>query len=109
MAKKSYKSGIDRVFSSTVEEEENKEFKESKEFEETGDVVMGGTTGTIEPKKIRGEKEPAENSDGFAFYNLKYPKGLKRRIKQFLVNHEGVDMKDIFTRGAEMYMDGVEG
>jgi len=106
MAKKSYKSGIDRVFSSTVGEEEPKEFKE---FEETRDVVMGGTTGIIEPKKIRREKEPAENSDGFAFYNLKYPKGLKRRIKQFLVDHEGVDMKDIFTRGAEMYMDGVEG
>jgi len=100
MAKKSYKSGIDRVFSSTVDDEG---------FKGAGDVVTRETTGTIEKKIIRMEKETNENSDGFAFYNLKYTKELKRRIKQFLVDHEGIDMKDIFTRGAEMYMDGFEG
>ena len=86
MAKKNFSKGIDNVFSSTTNLQEV-----------LTDSGTGGTIGTI-----------GTQGDALVSYNIRYPKELQKRIKMFCIDHEGVDMKDVFMRGAELYMDGFE-
>ena len=87
MGKKNFNKGIDNVFSSTVNVEESKDVKEFKD--------------KIEVKNSKANDE----SQGYANYNIRYTKELQKRIKRFCIENEGVDMKDVFTRGAVMYME----
>ena len=93
MAKKNFSKGIDRVFSSTTENEDFNEFEENKEDEPVG---TNGTSGT---------KRAAYLKDifGSANYNLKYPKVLQKQIKMFCLDKD-MDMKDVFIEGAKLYM-----
>ena len=91
MAKKNFSSGIDRVFRPTTSPLNPPE----GDFEEVKEP---------EPEKPE-SNTPEPKPDVMVCYNLRYPKELKKRIKQYCVDHEGVDMKDIFTQGAVMYME----
>jgi len=50
---------------------------------------------------------PPEGDIGKAVvsYNIRYSKELQKRIKRFCIENEGIDMKDVFTQGAIMFMD----
>ena len=86
MGKKNFNKGIDNVFSSTAN------------VTEVSTVSgTGGTPGTVET-----------GGDVLVSYNIRYPKEMQKRIKRFCIEHEGVDMKDVFMRGAIQYMDSFE-
>jgi hypothetical protein len=92
MAKKNFKQGIDNVFRSTVKElEELEKIEVSKEVKEEP-----------APEKKRSKKPETE---AMAFYNLKYPKTLQKEIKRFCIEYDGFDMKDVFTKGAILFME----
>jgi len=38
-------------------------------------------------------------------YSIRYQKDLHKKIKQFCLDNEGIDMKDVFIRGAILYME----
>jgi len=105
MAKKNFDKGIDRVFSPTARVEEIKETEEVKESEGAGDVVSLGRRETAEPVEAVREKRAKETKKAYANYNLHYPKELQKRIKRFCIENDGVDMKDVFIEGAEMYLE----
>jgi len=86
MAKKNFNKGIDNVFSPTMNVTEVS--------------TVSGTDGTLGTGGTLG--------DVLVSYNIRYPKELQKRIKMFCIEHEGTDMKDVFMRGAVMYMDGVK-
>jgi len=91
MAKKNFSKGIDNVFSPTVPVN----FAKVIDKEETKEV-----------EKPAENKEPEKTPKvEYTFYNLKYPKELKKRIQRFLIDNEGIDIKDIFTEGAVLYLD----
>jgi len=94
MAKKNFSKGIDRVFSATVEEEKEKE---------PGNVETLETTGTQGTESR--DKGAPEAKKAFANYNIQYPKELQKRIKQFCIENDGVDMKDVFIGGAKLYLE----
>ena len=83
MGKKNFNKGIDNVFSSTTNLQEVS--------------TVSGTDGTI-----------GTQGDVLVSYNIRYPRELQKRIKMFCIEHEGVDMKDVFMRGAIQYMDSFE-
>ena len=86
--------GIDNVFRATVKElDEKKENKVPEPIQEA------------EPAKTENKKQQT-NSEVLVCYNLRYPKDLKKRIKRFCIENEGIDMKDVFTQGAIMFMNG---
>jgi len=103
---KNFSKGIDRVFSPTVEHENVfrttvKELDETiKEVKVTEQVPV--PSATKEAKTENSKKK----SDGKTIvgYNILYPKDLQKRIKRFCIEHDGIDMKDVFTQGAEMFM-----
>jgi len=91
MAKKNFSKGIDRVFSPT-------------KIVETEDTSTSLSASAGEMGEI--EKSPGRNDDkAVVSYNIRYSKELQKRIKRFCIEHDGIDMKDVFTRGAVMYMD----
>jgi len=102
---KNFSKGIDNVFSPTVKEQSSvfkatiKELDETKETNK--EVVTAEITPKTEPKPIKKEK-----SEVYVCYNIRYPKDLQKRIKRFCIEHDGIDMKDVFTQGAIMFMDG---
>jgi hypothetical protein len=58
------------------------------------------TTGGELPKAA-----PKMDDDVLVNYNIRYSKELQKRIKRFCIENDGIDMKDVFTQGAIMYMD----
>jgi len=94
MAKKNFNKGIDNVFSPTTAVDFAKEI-ERDDKQDVNEVIE------IEEKKA--------HKIEYAFYNLKYPKELKKRIKRYLVENDTVDIKDIFTEGAAMYLEKHKG
>jgi len=97
---KNFSKGIDNVFSPTVDTDNV--FKATiKELDETKQVNQVNTNVAGITPKI----EKKERSDATVCYNIRYSKELQKRIKRFCIEHDGVDMKDVFTRGAEMYLN----
>ena len=88
MAKKNFSKGIDNVFSSTMQEDVS--------------TTFGNDVESV--KNTKG----MEHGDAIVSYNIRYPKELQKRIKMFCIEHEEVDMKDVFLRGAVMYMDAFQ-
>jgi hypothetical protein len=80
---KNFKKGIDNVFSPT-------RINEVSEPAEEG---------------MENESDPVKTNDIIVSYNVRYPKSLQKRIKRFCIDHDGTDMKDVFTQGAIMYME----
>ena len=96
MGKKNFNKGIDNVFRAT-------------DSGEAGDVGNGtdGTLGTIGTQEVAPELAAFGKEDGAVVsYNIRYPKDMQKRIKRFCIEHDGIDMRDVFLRGAEMYMEG---
>jgi len=89
MATKNFKRGIDNVFSPTV----------------AVDFAKVIETEVKKEQKEVNEPEQKKQKIEYTFYNLKYPKELKKRILRFLVENDNVDIKDIFIEGAAMYLD----
>ena len=86
---KDFTKGIDNVFSPTTAETIKKTVETARDEKTTA-----GTNGTT-----------AEKCNGVVSYNIRYSRDLQKRIKRFCIEHDGVDMKDVFTQGAIMYMD----
>jgi len=104
MAKKSFQKGIDNVFSATVKEVA--EDREEGKKEETVEVGEAGKVGKEEkPEKIQRTEAKKTEETEYVAYNLRYPKELQKRIKYFCIEHDGIDMKDVFTQGAIMYIN----
>jgi len=114
MAKKNFNKGIDNVFSSTVKVNEIKETEEVKETL-TGEGTSGrkgeGTPSGAELEKqnktTKTEDTAATStvlSTGIVGYNIRYSKELQKKIKRFCIEND-IDMKDVFTQGAIMYME----
>ena len=103
---KNFNSGIDRVFSPTVKEPDNVFRATVKELDEKKEVNIQAPI--AEPDKPE-RKEKKSNADVLVSYNLRYPKELKKRIKRFCIENEGIDMKDVFTQGAILFMEGKTG
>jgi hypothetical protein len=91
MGKKNFTKGIDNVFSPTTKAE----IEEMVEAGEAG--TEKGTEGT-----------QGTTAEAVVSYNVRYPKELQKRIKRFCIEHDGVDMKDVFVRGAVLYMERYE-
>jgi hypothetical protein len=70
------------------------------------ETVVKETAGDI-PATLNNQlpKAAPKTSDVSVFYNLKYSKELQKKIKMFCIEHDGIDMKDVFTQGAIMYME----
>ena len=81
MAKKNFSKGIDRVFSPTVEASQST------------------------PEPVSKIKKAQESKGDVVNYNLQYPKELQKRIKLFCIENDGIDMRDVFMRGADMYLE----
>ena len=109
---KSFKKGIDNVFSPTKKVEkvevvevedktgDNKDTKVNTEIEAVREEAP--VVNKVEQKVKR--VEYVEKSLEQVGYNLKYPKELQRRIKLFCLENDGIDMRDVFIEGAKMYM-----
>ena len=83
MAKKNFSKGIDRVFSPTVEASQS----------------------TPEPEPVSKIKKAPESKGDVVNYNLQYPKELQKRIKLFCIENDGIDMRNVFIQGANMYLE----
>lgn len=107
---KNFNKGIDNVFSSTTSEKGNvfsatvKGLDEKKEVVKAGESGEKGKAGEVETILTESKKKKEENAAMVA-YNLRYPKELQKRIKRFCIEHDGIDMKDVFTQGAIMFMN----
>jgi hypothetical protein len=109
MAKKNFNNGINRVFSSTGKEKPitNNELEITK----TEERVEAGEVLPLPPPEgdNRGSRGSGGNGkaggDVVVSYNIRYSKELQKRIKRFCIENDGVDMKDVFTEGAVMYME----
>jgi len=107
---KNFKKGIDNVFSPTVktgndgvvgDTGDNKDIKDNTEIE----GVREETPVVNKVEQIVNRVEQEEKSFALVNYNLKYPKELQRRIKLFCLEHDDIDMKDVFIEGAKMYLN----
>jgi NRPS condensation-like uncharacterized protein len=83
--------GMDNVFRATV-----KELGEKKEVKAPEPIIE---------KEKPDSKTQQPKPEALVCYNLRYPKDLKKRIKRFCIENEGIDMKDVFTQGAIMFMN----
>jgi predicted RecA/RadA family phage recombinase len=95
------KKGIDNIYSPTSPLNPPKgdvEAGEVVEIGEAGAVVPGTSSGVVELPK-------AATENVLVGYHIRYPKELQKRIKRFCIEHDGIDMKDVFTQGAMMYLD----
>ena len=104
---KNFNKGIDNVFSSTTSEKAN-----------VFSATVKGLDGirieeTVEKEKVEEKEQPnpqtkankKENVSAMVAYNIRYPKDLQKRIKRFCIENDGIDMKDVFTQGAIMFMN----
>jgi len=93
MAKKNFETGIGASLGS----------KNDTVFRLTGKVIENDSKiNTIETETPSKE---TEQNFAYANYNIKYPKTLQRRIKQFCLDNDGIDMKDVFIEGTIMYLE----
>jgi len=99
---KNFSKGIDRVFSPTIEQHENVFRTTVKELDETTKDVK--VTEPVSPATKENNKKKS-NDEIIVGYNILYPKDLQKRIKRFCIEHDGIDMKDVFTQGAIMFMN----
>jgi len=98
---KNFKTGIDNIFSPTTPQNPPK--GDLKEVEE----VTATTVETVVTEKSSEvvELPKAATENVLVGYHIRYPKELQKRIKLFCIEHDGIDMKDVFTQGAMMYLD----
>jgi len=45
------------------------------------------------------------DDDVLVNYNIRYSRNLQKKIKRFCIEHDGIDMRDVFIQGAMMYME----
>jgi len=94
------KTGMDNVFSPTTEKEKGKTVEIGEAEKETA-----GRTVDTETRTGSRELPKAAAENVLVGYHIRYPKELQKRIKRFCIEHDGIDMKDVFTNGAIMYLD----
>ena len=92
---KNFNRGIDNVFRTTVRELE--EVKVEKATEPIAEPEQEKAEVITPPKKV--------NENDLVSYNLRYPREIQKMVKRFCIEHDGIDMKDVFTQGAIMYME----
>ena len=101
---KNFNKGIDNVFSSTTNEKANVFSATVKGL----DVTKNAEKEKVEEKEQPNTQTKAnkkENVSAMVAYNIRYPKDLQKRIKRFCIENDGIDMKDVFTQGAIMFMN----
>jgi len=92
---KNFSRGIDNVFRTTV-----RELEEVKEEKVTAPIAEP------EPEKEEVKTTPKKvNENDLVSYNLRYPREIQKMVKRFCIEHDGIDMKDVFTQGAIMYIN----
>lgn len=75
----------------------------AKDFTKGIDNVFSPTV----PEKGKEKKTelPENATDELVAYNVRYPKSIQKRMKRFCIDHDGMDMRDVFIQGAVMLMD----
>jgi len=101
MASKNFKTGLDNVFSSTLEEPV-KEVTITTEATETIELIQSKEM--IKPVETPEMGKKRDADAGWSNYNIRYPKDLQRRMKIFCAQHDEIDMKMVFIEGAKLYM-----
>jgi hypothetical protein len=81
---KNFSKGIDNVFNTTTK--------------------MDDVSKKTSPAPSQPENKKV-NENYLVAYNLRYPKDLQKRIKRFCIENDGIDMKDVFTQGAILFMN----
>ena len=56
--------------------------------------------------RIKNDSVNNEQGKDDASYKITYSKAFKKRVKLFCIENEGITIKDVFMRGAEMFMEG---
>jgi len=85
MSKKNFNKGIDKIFSATA--------------------PTTPTVATVENVENENVTETGKGKNGVVNYNIRYSRALQQRIKRFCIENDEFDMKDVFTQGAEMFIN----
>lgn len=105
---KNFKKGIDNVFSSTTSEKGNVFSATVKGLDGKREEKVSEQSAVPEPEPVQTESKKTtkkEENAAMVAYNLRYQKELQKRIKRFCIENDGIDMKDVFTQGAIMFMN----
>ena len=99
MAKKEFKKGIDRLFSSTIPDPV--ESIPTSPPPTTPIPAPAPVPVPVEEKKIKVKEKAIKDQVN---YNIRYSAELHKKIKQFCIKNPEYNLKEVFTQGAKILM-----